>query len=183
MLIRKTVTKTSVHIMNYTYFIWYSMRNYTRVWYETNHSRMDQVKYGSQPLKTLKKHDLLKADHTSSNFLKAVFHKIYLVHSWILYLKFCLWSIIVSPKEVYYESVSTIFMTWMLIPFLAGFFYITQKVYLNTGMVLVRHFQVILLVKHTQIIWIQVIFLVKHTQIIRKKWEHYRQFSLINSFN
>ena len=34
---------------------------------------------GRQPLKNLKWHDLL-----SSNFLKAVFHKFYLVHSWIL---------------------------------------------------------------------------------------------------
>ena len=38
-----------------------------------------------QPLKNLEGHGLLKADHTPSNFLKAVFHKLYLVQ-WTLYL-------------------------------------------------------------------------------------------------
>ena len=40
---------------------------------------------GRQPLKSLKGYGLLeadhKADHTPSNFLKAVFHKFYLVRS------------------------------------------------------------------------------------------------------
>ena len=36
---------------------------------------------GRQPLKNLKGYDLLKADHAHSIFLKAVFHKFYLVHS------------------------------------------------------------------------------------------------------
>ena len=36
---------------------------------------------GRQPLKNLKGHGLPKADHIPSNFLKAVFHKFYLVHS------------------------------------------------------------------------------------------------------
>ena len=36
---------------------------------------------GRQPLKNLKWHDLIKADHTPPNFLKAVFHKFYLIHS------------------------------------------------------------------------------------------------------
>ena len=36
---------------------------------------------GKQPLKNLKEYGLLKADHTLSNFLKAVFHKFYLLHS------------------------------------------------------------------------------------------------------
>ena len=36
---------------------------------------------GRQPLKDLKEYDLLKVEHTPSNFLKAVFHKFYLVHS------------------------------------------------------------------------------------------------------
>ena len=42
---------------------------------------------GRQPLKKLNGYDLLKqtkADHNPSTFLKAVFHKFYLVHSWIL---------------------------------------------------------------------------------------------------
>ena len=37
-------------------------------------------------LKNLKGYGLLKADHISSNFLKAVFHKFYSVHSLILWL-------------------------------------------------------------------------------------------------
>ena len=41
--------------------------------------------YWRQSLKDLKGYCLPKADHIPSNFLK-VFHKIYLVHSWI----FCL---------------------------------------------------------------------------------------------
>ena len=39
---------------------------------------------GGQPLKNLKCYGLSKADHTHSNFLKAIFYKFYLVHSWIL---------------------------------------------------------------------------------------------------
>ena len=41
---------------------------------------------GRQPLKKLNGYGLLKVDHTPSSFLKAVFHKFYLVHSWILCL-------------------------------------------------------------------------------------------------
>ena len=44
---------------------------------------------GRQPLKNLKGYYLPKADHTSSNILKAVFHKFYLVHSWILSSIYC----------------------------------------------------------------------------------------------
>ena len=36
---------------------------------------------GRQPLKNLKGYGMPKADHTPSDFLKAVFHKIFLVHS------------------------------------------------------------------------------------------------------
>ena len=36
---------------------------------------------GRQPLKNFKGFDLLIAEHKPSNFLKTVFHKIYLVHS------------------------------------------------------------------------------------------------------
>ena len=36
---------------------------------------------GRQSLKNLKRYGLTKADHTPSNFLKAVLHKFYLVHS------------------------------------------------------------------------------------------------------
>ena len=42
---------------------------------------------GKQPLKSLKSYDLLQAGHFASNLLKAVFHKFYLVHSWILFPK------------------------------------------------------------------------------------------------
>ena len=38
---------------------------------------------GRQPLKNLKWYCLL-ADHITSNFLRAVFHKFHLLHSWIL---------------------------------------------------------------------------------------------------
>ena len=44
---------------------------------------------GRQPLKNLKAYGLLEADHTPSNFLKAVFHKSYLIHSQILCPKYC----------------------------------------------------------------------------------------------
>ena len=36
---------------------------------------------GREPLKKLNEYGLLKADHTRSNFLKAVLHKFYLVRS------------------------------------------------------------------------------------------------------
>ena len=41
---------------------------------------------GRQPLKDLKGHGLLHADHTTWNLLKSAFHKFYLVYSWILCL-------------------------------------------------------------------------------------------------
>ena len=43
---------------------------------------------GKQPLKNLKGRGLPTADHTPSKFLKVVFHKFYLVLSWIHYLMF-----------------------------------------------------------------------------------------------
>ena len=39
---------------------------------------------GRQPLKNLKEYGLPRAGHTPSNYSKAVFHKVYLVHSWIV---------------------------------------------------------------------------------------------------
>ena len=39
---------------------------------------------GRQVLENLKGYGMLETDHTSSNVLKAVLHKFYLVHSWIL---------------------------------------------------------------------------------------------------
>ena len=42
---------------------------------------------GRQLLKNLKGYDLPKAGHISSNFLKSVFSKLYLVYSWILFPK------------------------------------------------------------------------------------------------
>ena len=44
----------------------------------------NEILCGRQPLKNLKEYGLPKADHTPSYFLKVVFHKFYLVHSWIL---------------------------------------------------------------------------------------------------
>ena len=39
---------------------------------------------GTMPLKHLKGYGLLEADHNPSDSLKTVFHKFYLIHSWIL---------------------------------------------------------------------------------------------------
>ena len=47
---------------------------------------------GRNPLKKLKEYGLLKANHTPTNFLKVVFHKFYLVHSWILCLVWSTWK-------------------------------------------------------------------------------------------
>ena len=50
---------------------------------------------GRQPLKKLNEYGLLLADRNPWLFLKAVFHKFYLVHSWILWLKYpCILSLI-----------------------------------------------------------------------------------------
>ena len=48
---------------------------------ETKYSRMDKAKFVKAAFKKLKEYGLLKADHTPFKFLKAVFHKFYLVHS------------------------------------------------------------------------------------------------------
>ena len=45
--------------------------------YGSRYSRMDQLKFVEDS------HEKIWKDHTTSNFLKAVFHKFYLVHSWI----------------------------------------------------------------------------------------------------
>ena len=54
---------------------------------------------GKPPLKNLMGYGLPKADHTPSNFLRALFHKFYLVHSWILrpncewlYFTYSIWT-------------------------------------------------------------------------------------------
>ena len=59
--------------------------------YVTKYSKMDQAKFveDRQPLKNLKGSALSLDHHTPSNFLKAVFHKFYLVHSLILCLIYC----------------------------------------------------------------------------------------------
>ena len=58
-------------------------------------SKMRQMSQSIQewtkPLKDLKEYGLLKADHTHSKFLKAFFHKFYLVHSWILCPRYNVW--------------------------------------------------------------------------------------------
>ena len=53
--------------------------------FESQYSRIDKSQIcGRQPLTNLNRHDLPKADHKPSHFLKTVFHKFYLIHSWIL---------------------------------------------------------------------------------------------------
>ena len=44
-----------------------------------------------QPLKNLEGLWSAKSDHTSSNFLKAILHKLCLVHFWILWLNVLFW--------------------------------------------------------------------------------------------
>ena len=59
---------------------------------------------GRQPLKNFKEYDLLKANHTLSDFLKAVFHKFYLVHFWILWLKWLITYNVGSVKMKFNET-------------------------------------------------------------------------------
>ena len=83
---------TSVHTMNFEHVMSRRQVNYGLllklrrqyleiiIWdkvFETGPSKIS----GYLPLKDLKRCRLLKADHTSSNFLKAVFHKFNLVSS------------------------------------------------------------------------------------------------------
>ena len=83
--------------------------------YEPKYSKMDQVKFVED--------NLLKADHIPSNFLKTVFHKFYLVYSWILgiiFLSFC-WQL----KMFYWIIVTT---TWIppwfwILPFIFEMFH------------------------------------------------------------
>ena len=56
---------------------------------------------GRQPSKNLKGYGLLYVDHTPSNLLKAVFHKFYLVHSWILCPIYFLNSIYWKETEIW----------------------------------------------------------------------------------
>ena len=58
---------------------------------------------GRQSLKNLNGFSLLKADHDPSNFLKAVFHKFYLVHSWILCLICTCMSMKLNKKRKFYD--------------------------------------------------------------------------------
>ena len=46
----------------------------------SRYSRMDQVKFVEDSLQKISS-DMAWADHITSDFLKAVFHKFYLVHS------------------------------------------------------------------------------------------------------
>ena len=52
--------------------------------FEAMYSRMDQVKTIETAFKKIEMIRSASADHINSNFLKAVFHKFYLLHSWIL---------------------------------------------------------------------------------------------------
>ena len=55
--------------------------------------------YGRQPIKNLKGCGLLKC--SASYFLKAVFHKLYLVHFWILCI---IWSAVILFEFSYFEG-------------------------------------------------------------------------------
>ena len=55
----------------------------TKESFGTKCSRTDQVKFVKTAFKKI------EADHTPSNFLKAVFRKFFLVHSWILCCIYC----------------------------------------------------------------------------------------------
>ena len=56
-------------------------REYIRIWVKVFKSGPSKIS-GRQPIRNLKWYDLLR----QTNFLKAVFHKFYLIHSWILCL-------------------------------------------------------------------------------------------------
>ena len=53
-------------------------------YYGVKYSRIDQVKLVEDSHKKIEVICCAKADYITSNFLKAIFHKLYLVHSWIL---------------------------------------------------------------------------------------------------
>ena len=55
-------------------------------------------------LNTLSRLTILKVDHILSVFLKAVFHKVYLVHSWILCLKYISFNISFNFMDLEYAS-------------------------------------------------------------------------------
>ena len=69
--------KSKIWYKTYWYFNQNSVKTET-FWeqFGAKYSRMDQVKFAYESLQK----------NIASNFLKAVFHKFYLVHSWILYL-------------------------------------------------------------------------------------------------
>ena len=62
---------------------WKTRSRTTTMWDKVYKNGLSKI-CGRQPLKDLKGYRLLKADGNLSNFLKAVFQNIYLVHSWIL---------------------------------------------------------------------------------------------------
>ena len=62
--------------------------NYSSIIYESKYFRVDQVKFWKTAFKNFEGIWSAEADHILSIFLKAVFHKFYLVHSWILCLMY-----------------------------------------------------------------------------------------------
>ena len=72
---------------------------------------------GRQPLKNLKRWST-QADHSPSNFLKAVFHKFYLVHSWIL-CPICWFLVVEAVKRSLIRKKKALVYWWrnVLIPF------------------------------------------------------------------
>ena len=66
---------------------------------------MDQAKFVEHSLQKIWSEMvwLSKADHITSNFLKAIFHNFYLVHSWIPWSNYIIswhWSLSVTPEDI-----------------------------------------------------------------------------------
>ena len=84
--------------------------------YETKYSRVDQVKFVEDSFKKIWRDMVCLSRpypfHIPSNFLKAVFQKLYLVHSWILYsilyydVNFCLSKHFSNFSVTFYIEIS-----------------------------------------------------------------------------
>ena len=80
---------------------------YANIWVKVFKNGPSKI-CGRQPLKNLKRYGLPKADHTPSNYLKAILNKFYLVHSWI-------------PCHIFQRWTSTNF-TWLYLEHLSHIF-------------------------------------------------------------
>ena len=82
------LNKTSL-IVNWTaVIVSLYIDTYFLVWYTNGTKHCGMHLCGIQLLKNLKRYDLLNGTYHFKFFIKAVFHKFYLVHSWILCYKF-----------------------------------------------------------------------------------------------